>query len=278
VTEKSILPTEGFLQQLQPRKRQGHGSALFARRLITGKAVRNRRRRDCRAEAAHADEIGSESTLRTMLELNHSAAKKPVTVAVLTMRTITTNKRLNRHVCECLRHSHPSLGETRLRRGFTLIELVIVIMIISVLAGAAIPTFFDSLLFHQVESAARRVKSDLELARRTARQTSSGRSITFSGGTYTLDAIKSLDNPHDEYEVDLLAAPFHLERVTADFEGEPRVSFNGYGAPTRGGRVELECKSLKCIVMLDAVTGEVTIDSSHSDGRTAKVAAAAETN
>jgi prepilin-type N-terminal cleavage/methylation domain-containing protein len=185
--------------------------------------------------------------------------EKPVSVAVSTMRTFTTITRL---------------------RGFTLIELVIVLLIISVLAGMAIPTFFDSLLFHQVESAARRVKSDLDLARRTARQTSSSQSIMFeSDGSYSLStAIKSLDNPHREYEVKLKASPFHLERVTADFEGEPSVSFDGYGAPTRGGTVELECKSLKCIIRLDAVTGEVTIDSSHSNGRTSKVAAPAEIN
>ena len=199
--------------------------------------------------------------------------EKPVSVAMSTMRTFTT------HVGEFLRNSHhPRLGETRLR-GFTLIELVIVLLIISVLAGMAIPTFFDSLLFHQVESAARRVKSDLELSCRAARQTSSPHSITFSGGTYSLStAIKALDNPHDEYVVDLLAAPFHLERVTADFEGELSVSFDGYGAPTRGGTVELECKSLKCIIKLDAVTGEVTIDSSQSDGRTAEAAVLLEGN
>ena len=33
-----------------------------------------------------------------------------------------------------------------------------------ILTAVAAPTFFDSLLFHRVESAARRVKADLELA------------------------------------------------------------------------------------------------------------------
>jgi type II secretory pathway pseudopilin PulG len=155
---------------------------------------------------------------------------------------------------------------------------VIVIMIIGVLAGAAIPTFFDSLLFHQVESAARRVKSDLELARQTARQTSSSQSITFSGRTYSLSTKKHLDNPHDDYMVDLSAEPYHLERVTADFEGAPSVSFDGYGAPTSGGTVVLECNSLKCIVTLDVVTGEVTITSGHPGGRTAKVVAPVKIN
>jgi prepilin-type N-terminal cleavage/methylation domain-containing protein len=179
-----------------------------------------------------------------------------------------------------LRHGESSIGPALLP-GFTLIELVIVLLIISVLAGMAIPTFFDSLLFHQVESAARRVKSDLELARRTARQTSSPQSITFSNQdkTYRLStAVKHLDNPHGEYTVDLSAEPYQLERVTADFEGAPSAEFDGYGAPTRGGKVDLECKSLKCTVKLDRITGEVTITSEHSDGRTAEAVAPAEIN
>jgi prepilin-type N-terminal cleavage/methylation domain-containing protein len=215
-----------------------------------------------------------------MLELNYSAAKKPETAAVSTMRTITTMSMRN---CDLASRFEARARFDRKSKcglsAFTLIELVIVLMIISVLAGMAIPTFFDSLLFHQVESAARRVKSDLELARRTARQTSSSQSITFSDKTYTLSTpIKHLDNPHDQYLVDLSAEPYELDRVTADFGGEQSVSFDGYGAPASGGRVELECKSLKCIVELDGVTGEVTITSDHSDGRTAKVAAPVEAN
>jgi prepilin-type N-terminal cleavage/methylation domain-containing protein len=215
-----------------------------------------------------------------MLELNYSALKKPLTAAVSTMRTITTiTRRTREQAGRCGARSCAGRRSAGRTSAFTLMELVIVILIIGILAGAAVPTFFDSLLFHQVESAARRVKSDLELARRMARKTSSTQSITFSGRTYALSAaIKHLDNPHEEYVVDLSAEPYHLERVTADFEGAPSVSFDGYGAPASGGAVVLECKSLKCTVTLDGFTGEVTITSGHSDGRTAKVAAPYETN
>jgi Tfp pilus assembly protein FimT len=156
--------------------------------------------------------------------------------------------------------------------------MAIVVMIISVLAAVAIPSFFDSLLFHQIESAARRVKSDLELARSTARLASASQSIDFSGATYTLTTAQNLDNAHKEYFVDLSAEPFKVEQVTVNFGGATSVSFDGYGMPARGGTIELRSKSLKCIVTLDGITGDVSIASDHVDGRTAKVAAPLDAN
>ena len=65
------------------------------------------------------------------------------------------------------------MARVRSRRcAFTFIELVIVLLVMGILTAVAAPKFFDSLLFHRVESAARRVKADLELARTQARLTS----------------------------------------------------------------------------------------------------------
>jgi prepilin-type N-terminal cleavage/methylation domain-containing protein len=158
------------------------------------------------------------------------------------------------------------------RAAFSLIELVIVMLITSILAAVAIPTFYDSLLFHRVESAARRVMSDLELVRQTARLTSSEQVFTVIGMTYTASAaVTDLDRPGQTYTVDLSKSPYLLDVLAATFEGFTEVRFNGYGAPSSGGTVIVQARDHQCTVTLDGITGEITINSNHTRARHAKV-------
>jgi Tfp pilus assembly protein FimT len=149
--------------------------------------------------------------------------------------------------------------------------MFVVVLIMGILTAVAAPTFFDSLVFHRVESAARRVKADLELARTQARLTSASQSVTFTNSAYTLSNVKSLDKPGAVYSVDLKKQPYSLDSAAADFSSAATVSFDGYGTPTSGGTVVLVAKSHQCIVTLNGTTGDVTITSSHSGGRTAQV-------
>jgi Tfp pilus assembly protein FimT len=148
---------------------------------------------------------------------------------------------------------------------------MIVALVMSILAAVATPRFFDSLLFHRVESAARRVKADLELARTQARLTSASQSISFLNSTYALVGVKSLDKPNTVYSVNLTKQPYSLDSATANFSNTSAVSFDGYGTPSSGGTVVLTAKSHQCTVTLNGVSGDVTITSNHSAGRTAAV-------
>jgi Tfp pilus assembly protein FimT len=140
-------------------------------------------------------------------------------------------------------------------------------------AAVATPAFIDSLLFHRVESAARRLKADLELARHTARLTSTSQSVSFTGTTYTLSGgVKNLDNPTAVYLVDLAASPYELSSVSANFDGNQTISFNGYGVPSSWGTIVLTIKRHQCILQIDATTGAVTITSNHERARSAEIA------
>lgn len=158
-------------------------------------------------------------------------------------------------------------------RAFTIVELTIVVLIMSIFAAVAAPAFLDSLLFHRVETAARRVKADLELTRQRARLTSAAQSITFSNSTYTIGGgAKGLDNPNAVYTVNLKNSPYLLDSATANFAGTQSVLFDGYGTPSSSGSVVLTAKMHQCTVSMDGITGVATITSNHSGGRTAQVA------
>jgi len=140
-----------------------------------------------------------------------------------------------------------------------------------IFAAVSAPAFLDSLLFHRVETAARRVKADIDQARGRARLTSTAQSVTFSGSTYTLSGAKSLDNPNNVYSINLQKTPFSLDSAAANFNSAQVLSFDGYGTPSSGGTVVLTAKSHQCTVTVNAVTGATTVTSSHTNGGTAQV-------
>lgn len=184
------------------------------------------------------------------------------------MQSITCQPRSQRRRRFCA-PNHP-IGAAR-RCAFSVFELVIVIMVMGILGSVAIPTFFDSLLLHRIESAARRLKADLELARTQARLTSSNQTVTFANSVYTLSNTKSLDRPHLTYAVNLKKEPFLLDSATANFSNATVITFDGYGTPSSGGTVVLNVKNYQCTVTLNGTTGDVTISSAHSGNRSTQV-------
>lgn len=155
------------------------------------------------------------------------------------------------------------------RGAFTLTELVIVVLVMAILTAVAVPTFVDSLLFFRVESAARRLKADLELVRQTARLTSAAQTFTLSGRTYTTSAgVAGLDTPGQAYSVDLAKPPYELEAVTSNLGSDSAITFNGFGMPSGGANLVLRAGDHSCTVAVNATTGEITVTSSHPGGRT----------
>jgi type II secretory pathway pseudopilin PulG len=153
------------------------------------------------------------------------------------------------------------------RTAFTIVELVVVLMIMSILGATAIPSFYRSLQQQRLETAARRLKQDLELVRQTARNKSKTESLSFTSATaYTLSAdVQGLDHTSQTYAVDLSAAPYNVSAISISNLGVPaKVTFDGYGtiifpSPTATGTVVMQMGSYKRVVTVTPSTGQVVI-------------------
>jgi len=146
-------------------------------------------------------------------------------------------------------------------RGFSLVELMMVICILGILAATAIPRVASSLQRNRAEAAARRIASDLNLAQTRARQASASQTVVFdvAGGSYTLVGMMSPDHPTAPYVVSLKDSPYEVLIGSASFGGDAQIVFNGYGTPDSDGTVLIRAGSFWRTVAVAAETGRVTV-------------------
>jgi type II secretion system protein H len=145
------------------------------------------------------------------------------------------------------------------RSGFTLIELAIVMLVLSILASAAAPRYIDAMANYRVDLAANRLAGDLRLLREHARRTSVNQTMSFVNATdrYTSTTMRSLDNPAANYLVSLRTSEYATEITAITFAGTS-VTFNIYGRPTGAGDVTLRSGTRTRTVRVDA-NGHVSV-------------------
>ena len=139
--------------------------------------------------------------------------------------------------------------------------MTLVAAIVIILAAVAVPRFGSALTHYRLEAAARRVAADLRLARRSARFASASRRVKFEVGDdeYTLPDMADIDHSDDTYTVSLAGEPYRAEIISADFNGSPNVSFDGYGRPDNGGSVVIQIGARQRTITVDADTGEASV-------------------
>ena len=164
---------------------------------------------------------------------------------------------------ERLSSSSNSPASNRVRRGFTLMELTIVMVTMGIIAGVALPRFANSLGNRQVDVAARRLGFDINAARLQARLTAQSTSVTFNAGanTYTLTGVpdpdhRSVANTVVSLNNGVLAATLGTINLTG---GGTSISFNGFGIPSKGGTITLTRGSANKQVVVDGTTGLATV-------------------
>jgi len=145
-------------------------------------------------------------------------------------------------------------------RGFTLLELLLVLAIVGVITAIAAPRYHASATRYRAEAAARRVVSDLTLARSRARASSASRTVIFSvdSDQYTIVGVRHPDRPSEDYRTVLSAEPYKAQIVSAAFGGSEKVTFNGFGVPDSGGGVVVQAGSIQKKVSLHPQTGEAS--------------------
>jgi type II secretion system protein H len=151
----------------------------------------------------------------------------------------------------------------RILRGWTLIELVLVVCIIGIMASIAVPRFAASLRRQRVETAARRIVHDLRLAQRHARLSSTTRRVSFDLATnsYTVVGVADLDHPASNYVVRLGQEPYQTTILSVDFGGDAEIAFNGFSLPDSGGSVIIGAGNEAREISVDPDTGQATVST-----------------
>ncbi len=153
------------------------------------------------------------------------------------------------------------LCETNRRRGFTVLELVITILIIGILAAASAPKVAGTLHRYRADAAAQRVKADLELARQRAVSSSAALTVQFVPATnsYSIPGLDDINHPSQAYAIDLGEQPYNAGLLSAALGGDSDVQFDRYGQPDSGGTITVQSGSFQQTVTLDSDTGLASI-------------------
>ena len=149
----------------------------------------------------------------------------------------------------------------RRQAAFTLLELVLVLAIITVLAGIAVPRYAAAQQNFRADAAAQRLVADLAMARLRARSQSNSQTVVFNlaSSQYQMPGVQDLKNPANTYTVLLSGVPYQAKLVSVDFGGTSQATFDGYGMPNCGGTVVISAGGVQRTVVLDANSGKANV-------------------
>lgn len=158
----------------------------------------------------------------------------------------------------------------RAGRGFSLLELVVVMAIVAVVAAAAAPRFAAAAARARVEGAAQRLAADLRTARAAARASSEPVVVRFDASTASYQLAPGRGEASEAARaalaavkagalVSLAGEPYGAVMPRVGFEGQTRLVFDGFGVAGADGAVLLRVGRQGREVRVDAGSGAITV-------------------
>lgn len=145
----------------------------------------------------------------------------------------------------------------KIKNGFTIIEVLVVIFIISVLVGVAAPSFMGSLRNADINASLSQVVSDLRKSQATSMAKGTRHGIRFTPGSSTYETIIS-SVPVEVIETREL--PARMTVLDTTFTDEI-IAFKRSGAPSEAGTITVQYDGdYNRIISVAAVTGKVKIE------------------
>lgn len=135
-------------------------------------------------------------------------------------------------------------GVMKSQYGFTFIELILVLVVMSILAIVAMPKGYDALTTIPLETAAQRLKVDIRYAQNLATTTGESHGFRVTGATsyelYNADTGELVTSPYTQNPMqEEINDGTYLDGITFS-STDYVVEFDSYGRPTNGGGITIE--------------------------------------
>lgn len=147
-------------------------------------------------------------------------------------------------------------------RGFSMLELLLVLAIMATVAAIAAPRYAASTSRYRADLAALRIVQDLELAQATAKARGTALTVRIRqwADEVVLFDTAGLDPHVSEYCTKFREPPYQADITGSTFNGDNYIIFDGWGVPDSGGYAVLVVGSETRTINVDAETGKATIE------------------